>query len=582
MHGTWSIRTNRYRDRPQHKAGTLCRARTKQQHVEGLVFAFGRGILQGASSARFVSCRAIQFAQYAKARSFFCGRAVVSHNVEADFASSELARMLVNDPSLCYGAAAPTGLSATASYEPSGAGWPKADGLVSLLESLGGAQRDIAIEYKRPNEGIHGLLTAIGQAHGYIHKGYSAAAIVIPSFYATHSTPGDYVREVLDRVSTNASIGVFRYDEPDLVSPTPFAGKLQCVRPFTFVTGSGVRPILGRGAKTQWVHMREGSTTRDAFFRFLQTAKWLPGSPAYTPRIPPGLVSAVNRIAPGRNVVSYLANTADTRFLTQVWEAFWFEWIATPDVLTPWVRDAAGVYSVPAATTRILRDDNIGYSQIWQGRVSGLKEKLVAMLNAGTATEDRAWEMFAAGIPGVGGAQRTQGIRERAHSYREDIDSSLAQLEWIDSTGAPTDYGYKYMTICERYGGANSQAAISYMGATLLQTGRYASFLHYVHRLSERTFSADPLAYTEDVTGRPAFTEDSYWEYLADIKSQLTNELHVMRTATGRGRGRVRTEFQAELTLLRNYGFVSASRYRLGLGIPIDWERVHQAMNVEL
>jgi hypothetical protein len=506
----------------------------------------------------------------------------VSHNVEADFAASELARLLISTPSLCYPDVPPTDLSATASYEPSGSGWPKADGLVSLLESLGGAQRDIALEYKRPHEGIHGLLTAIGQAHGYIHKGYSAAAIVIPSSYPTLEAPADYVKNVLDRISTNASIGVFRYDDPDLSSPTPFAGRLHCVRTFSFATGASSRSIAGRGTKTQWVHMREGSTTRDAFFKFLQTAKRLPSGASQPPSLPQGLVQAVARLAPGREPIAYLANTADIRFLTKVWEAFWFDYIATPEVLTPWVRDEAGIYSVPNALTRILRDDGRGYSQIWQGRTTGLKERLVGLLNSGAANEDQAWEMFAAGIPAAEGRQGTQGIRDRAHSYREDIDSSLAQLDWIDSSGVPTDYGYRYMTICERYGGANSRAAISYMGATLLQTGRYASFLHYVHRLSERKFSVDPLAYTRQVDGRPKFTEDSYWEYLADIKEQLTNELRVIRTASGRERPRVRTEFQAELTLLRNYGFVNMNRYRLGVGIPIDWERVHDALNVEL
>ena len=124
---------------------------------------------------------------------------------------------------------------------------------------------------------------------------------------------------------------------------------------------------------------------------------------------------------------------------------------------------------------------------------------------------------------------------------------------------------------------------MDYMGATLIQTGRYASFLHYVHRLSERKFADDPLAYTRtDADGRPIFNEDSYWEYLGDIETQLTNDLRVMRKVSGRDRPRVRTTFQAELTLLRNYGFVNQARHRLGIGIPIDWEQVVQALNVEL
>jgi hypothetical protein len=179
--------------------------------------------------------------------------------------------------------------------------------------------------------------------------------------------------------------------------------------------------------------------------------------------------------------------------------------------------------------------------------------------------------------------QKKQGVRDRAHSYREDLDSALSHLQWIDNDGRPTDYGYRYMTICERYGGANAPAAVEYVGASLLQTGRYAAFLHYVHRLSERKFRADPLAFTrETAAGRPVFTEESYDEYLAYLRDGLSEELKVMRKVTGRRRPRVRTAFQAELTLLRRYGFVSKRRYRLGVGIPIEWEQVLEALNVDL
>ena len=507
------------------------------------------------------------------------------HNAEADFAASEVARMLVANLGLCYdGAAAhPTTISASASYEPSSAGWPKADGLVSVLEGGTSIQRDIAIEYKRTQEGIHGLLTAIGQAHGYLHKGYSAAAIVIPERYSSLATPAAYVREVLDDVSSSKSIAVFAYQPPDTTSATPFAGRINCIRPLVFgATGVKLR-TASHGPKTQWVHMREGSTTRDAFFRFLQVAKRLSADPDSKP--PPlrvEIVSAIDRLAPGKDPIGYITNTADSKFLTRVWQTFWLEWLATPEVLTPWRLDA-GVYSAPGAKTRILRDDGADYSLLWEGRTTSLKETIAGKLNRREISESDGWEMFISGITAVAGGQNKQGVRDRAHSYREDIDSALAQLQWIEVDGLPTDQGYRYMTICERYGGANSSAAMDYMGATLIQTGRYASFLHYVHRLSERKFADDPLAYTRtDADGRPIFNEDSYWEYLGDIETQLTNDLRVMRKVSGRDRPRVRTTFQAELTLLRNYGFVNQARHRLGIGIPIDWEQVVQALNVEL
>ena len=106
----------------------------------------------------------------------------VTHNAEADFAASELASMFVASPEFCYCTGPrPAGISASADDELSSTPWPKADGLVVLLEP--GAQqqqRHVAVEYKRQQEGVHGLLTGLGQAHGYLHKGYNGAALVVP------------------------------------------------------------------------------------------------------------------------------------------------------------------------------------------------------------------------------------------------------------------------------------------------------------------------------------------------------------------------------------------------------------------
>lgn len=509
-----------------------------------------------------------------------------SHNAEADFAGSELARMFAADGSLCYEvSSAPGALSASASNEASSSPWPRADGVVVLLEGAGSSRRDIALEYKRPNEGVHGLLTAIGQAHAYIDKGYNGVAIVIPEAFPTLSDAGEYVTRVLDDVSQSKAIGVFTYEEPDTTLAAPFSGRIACRRTLRVVdsaAGQGLKRT-STSPRTQWVHMREGSTTRDAFFRFLQVAKRLSsGQITPLPPIPAELTAAITRLAPDKTAENYLANTADDRFLSQVWRAFWFEWIVTPEVLTPWISEE-GTYKTPDAYTRIVRDDERAMSQIFEGRANGLKETLVALLNAGAVSEDEAWEMFACGIAPQAGRQAKQGIRDRAHSYREDLDSSLMHLGWLDNDGRPTDLGYRYTSLCERFGGPNSAAAKEYVGATLLQTGRYESFLHYLHRLSERRFAANPLAYTrESASGKPTFNEESYFEYLSDVETDMAEELKVMRKVSGRNRPRQRTPFQVELTLLRTYGFVSSKRHRLGVGVPIEWERVIEALNVEL
>ena len=506
-----------------------------------------------------------------------------AHNSEADFAGSELARLIAATPSLCYSPDnMPANVSAAASYEPSTSPWPKADGLVSLLEPGGSHEWQIALEYKRQQEGVHGLLTAIGQAYAYLNKGYSGAAIVIPREYSSLPEPAEYVTTVLNRTEGSGAIGVFHYQAPDVTSPTPFSGRLHCVRPLRLVAAAPAERVTVAAPKTQWVHMREGSTTRDAFFRFLQTAKRLSaGAEAYSPVLDKNLIAAIARVAPGRDPYDYLANIADERFLSRVWRAFWFDWILTDDVRVPWIR-REGTYAPPQVFCRADRDDGRGKSQIFEGRANGLKETLAGLLNSHQITEDQAWEMFVQGVPRQG-APSKQGIRERAHSYREDLDSALAHLQWIDSDGRPTDQGYRYMTTCEKYGGANSPAAMEYVGATLLQTGRYAAFLHYVHRLSERRFAVEPLAFTREASnGRPEFTEESYTEYLEYLEDRMAEELKVIRKVAQRDRPRVRTKFQAELTLLRNYGFVSPQRHRLAVGIPINWERILDTLDVDL
>lgn len=279
----------------------------------------------------------------------------------------------------------------------------------------------------------------------------------------------------------------------------------------------------------------------------------------------------------------YLSYTSDNTFNSRVWRAFWFTRIMTREVLTPYIKDGDR-YIAPNAYTTVLKDDNRGYSKIFEGRANGLKEVLVKELNAGKITENDAWEAMAKGYS-LNGKQNKQGIRARAHSYREDVDSALGQLKWIDNSGRPTDTGRKFVYLCERYGGANSNIAKEYFGATLIQIGRFGTFLHYVHRLSEEMFASDPLTFTRMVKGVPTFTEDSYWEYLERIQNHLTNDLRVMNIVSKRDTGRKRTLFQAELTFLRKYGFLPESRnqrYRLGVGLPINWVKVHEAMQIEL
>jgi hypothetical protein len=182
-----------------------------------------------------------------------------------------------------------------------------------------------------------------------------------------------------------------------------------------------------------------------------------------------------------------------------------------------------------------------------------------------------------------GKAKKSQGVRDRAHSYREDLDSSAVQLGLLAPDGEPTDTGHHFAAICERYGGAGSEIAKEFIGAALLQNGHYAALLHYIHRLSEEVFSANPLSFTlKTRSGTPVFSDASYTAYLDHLETELSQNLKVMRKVSKRSSTRRRTTLQAELTLLRRYGFVSANRFRLGVGIPIDWIKVQRAVTIEL
>ena len=134
------------------------------------------------------------------------------------------------------------------------------------------------MEFKRPNEGLHGVLTAMGQSHAYLRKGYVGAVMVIPDAYAGFSDTGNYVRDVLDLTSRSPAIGVFTYSRPDMSKVSPFANKLTLHRPFQIDAAAPVvsaRPPSR--TETQWAHVREGSTDPDAFFKYLQAVKLLGG-----------------------------------------------------------------------------------------------------------------------------------------------------------------------------------------------------------------------------------------------------------------------------------------------------------------
>ncbi|RDI05348.1 hypothetical protein [Flavobacterium sp. AG291] len=489
----------------------------------------------------------------------------MSHDLYASWATAEISRMIRDTPQFMFDNIEVNNFDVFANRE-SGRIWPIPDGRLSA--EINPSKFEVAIELKRTNEGLHGVLTAIGQAQAYIHKGYSGAAIIVPNSYDSFPDPGTYISNVLHNTSGNLPIGVFTYDSPDTTNSSPFLNKVRCIRPINLSLESriGRENFLSRQRSvTQWAHLREGSTEAYAFYKYLQIAKQLNANDLVepNPHLPQQLIDAVSRINVSLNPISYLSFATGIAFHDVVWRTFWYNNVLTDEVAIPWfIRD--GEYVVNSVKTKLKLPDGT-YQEFFSSRVDSVKQKIVLGLNNNGLTEEEAWDIFA------------NNIHNRAHSYREDIDSGLEHLGLINSDGKPSENGYKYVDACERTNNCHLGKPKLILGASILKEGSLGAFLHYVYKVSENRFKLDPLAFTEILpNGRRRFNKNTY---LAFIREELANTLHVMNTATIRG-GAARNPFQGELAILRKFDFVSG--FRIGVGLEINWPLVQEYLEYKI
>jgi hypothetical protein len=241
----------------------------------------------------------------------------------------------------------------------------------------------IAVEFKRENEGIHGVLTAIGQAHAYLHKGYAGSAIVVPHSYATLADVGSYIKQVLASTASPASIGVFTYFPPDTTAASPFAGKLATAHPIqlnaAYAPSASFTSASLSKTETQWAHVREGSTEPDAVFKYLQSLKLIT-SGLFTEAdadAPLELISAIRKIDPAANPSRYLSNAPGTALPDKAWRNFWFRFVLTKDVLVGWSRDAKGQFVAGSGASRIERVDGGDVKSFFAGRRDSIIELYV-------------------------------------------------------------------------------------------------------------------------------------------------------------------------------------------------------------
>ena len=99
----------------------------------------------------------------------------MSHDLHATWACAEIANIIRhNQPSYFANSGYPTGWTIGSGRE-GGRLWPLADGVISSYHASVADDLNIAVEFKRTNEGLHGTLTALGQSLAYLHKGYHAS-----------------------------------------------------------------------------------------------------------------------------------------------------------------------------------------------------------------------------------------------------------------------------------------------------------------------------------------------------------------------------------------------------------------------
>ena len=117
---------------------------------------------------------------------------------------------------------------------------------------------------------------------------------------------------------------------------------------------------------------------------------------------------------------------------------------------------------------------------------------------------------------------------------------------------SPQTWVYRYVDTCERFGEYNSGVGKTILGAALLKNANFATFLHYIYRLSENKFKNNPFEFVKKTNGNHSFEQKDYRLWLA---KELSENLCVMRKVSERG-GQSRTPFQAEFSVLRQFDFI--------------------------
>lgn len=489
----------------------------------------------------------------------------MSHNTEAAYASAEIASMMQSNQNHFFSGLGVDGAWSLFAGREGGCQWPLADGVISASNPQ--KRLNIAFEFKRANEGVHGILTALGQSYAYLEKGYDASVMAIPSCYSSHSSPGEHVRSIIESTAPDVPIWIYTYDEPDLSATRPFCNKINCVRDIPLSSCVSINrnhevSVSSGKVSTLWAHVREGMSHPDAFYRFCQSVKIISstGEDLSGVILPPALVAAINNIDPIAEPLKYLSNTSSDTILDKAWRRTWFLFYFWNDLIPMY--SSSSPYEVNDTATKI-RKDPTSYQRLFSGRTDSIKAKLIRQLNAGEISEEEAWKEYA------------KKVRSDSHSYREVIDSGLYHIGFLSSNGDLTELGYKFVDACERNDSAEEQLPMDILRAAFLQNGQFAALIHYIFKLSEERFDSDLYAFAErNNRGVWNFKQFDYLDWLLDY---FANTLHIVQQSSLRAGG-TRRPLQAEISYMRRLGLIRDNTYRIGTGLCIDWPQVETSI----
>lgn len=524
----------------------------------------------------------------------------MSHDLYASWVTAELSSIFKSDTDILFKDLGVTSQQVTSfANRESGRAWPIPDGRISI--SIDSTEIEVALELKRTNEGLHGVLTATGQSQAYLKKGYDISVIAVPDQYDSYENPGLYLKDLLNSIDPNSNIVVITYSPPDETKPSPFKSKLTIHRNISFdwnsIDSSREREFTSSNASTQWAHLREGSSDAHCFFKYLQIAKSVSATENYTEDmyVATELETACNIINPNISANKFLSNATGESLHDKIWRKYWFDYVITKEMQVIWDTNASGQKVAINFESKLKSDANT-FKKFFGGKSNSTKNKLVGALNSCTSStdvfnagntktkekvtqlvnnnkidlstigfEELAWIIFAI------------NIHHRAHSFREDIDSGLSHIGMLEDDGRPSESGYRFVDISERTNDCYSGKAFQLYGKAILTEGQLASFLHYIHRISDDFFANDPLFSSRGVieNGTIKFNHE---DYLLAVKRVMAEELCVINLAAERG-GASRKPFQAELAILQKLGVISSTgrkRFRLGGGLMINWPKLSE------